>query len=224
MGVIRHVDAGYAARRRGRRRARRAHPDEDSSARSSVAMTFRGRGRLLARRRGVRASGASSRSGSRWPREAIEANLAALSPHAKRASAADDGAFVEDFCNWQRIEPMRRFIRRVAGRRDRRRADGRVGTCGCTTTTCSSRSREPRQRTPWHQDLPVLQRRRAAERLDVVPGRPGRPGVDAASSSPGRTSGRGTCRGRSSTARPSGSPTARSPSCRRSTAIPIGSG
>ena len=36
-------------------------------------------------------------------REAIDANLADLSPYAKRASAADDGAFIEDFCNWQRI-------------------------------------------------------------------------------------------------------------------------
>lgn len=36
-------------------------------------------------------------------RDAIDANLAALSPRAKRASAADDGAFVEDFCNWSRL-------------------------------------------------------------------------------------------------------------------------
>jgi hypothetical protein len=43
-------------------------------------------------------------------REAIDANLADLSPRAKRASAADDGAFVEDFCNWQRLPAMRRFI------------------------------------------------------------------------------------------------------------------
>jgi hypothetical protein len=43
-------------------------------------------------------------------REAIEANLAELSPNAKRASDAGDGAFVEDFCNRQRIEPLRRFI------------------------------------------------------------------------------------------------------------------
>ena len=42
---------------------------------------------------------------------AIEANLAALSPLAKRASADQDGAFIEDFCNWERIEPLERFIR-----------------------------------------------------------------------------------------------------------------
>ena len=43
--------------------------------------------------------------------EAIEANLADLSPHAKRASADDDGAFVEDFCNWQRIPALEKFVR-----------------------------------------------------------------------------------------------------------------
>ena len=43
-------------------------------------------------------------------REAIDANLAALSPHAKRASDVADRAFIEDFCNWERIEAMRRFI------------------------------------------------------------------------------------------------------------------
>ena len=43
-------------------------------------------------------------------REAIDANLADLSPRAKRASADDDGAFIEDFCNWQRLPAMERFI------------------------------------------------------------------------------------------------------------------
>ena len=37
-------------------------------------------------------------------RDAIEANLADLGPAAKRASATDDGAFVEDFCSWSRLE------------------------------------------------------------------------------------------------------------------------
>ena len=32
-------------------------------------------------------------------REAIDENLADLSPRAKRASADGDGAFIEDFCN-----------------------------------------------------------------------------------------------------------------------------
>lgn len=43
--------------------------------------------------------------------EAIDANLADLSPLAKRASDDDDGAFVEDFCNWQRLPATERFIR-----------------------------------------------------------------------------------------------------------------
>ena len=43
-------------------------------------------------------------------REAIDANLADLSPLAKRASADDDGAFIEDFCNWQRLPAIERFI------------------------------------------------------------------------------------------------------------------
>ena len=53
-------------------------------------------------------------------REAVDANLADLSPLAKRASGDDDGAFVEDFCSWQRVPAMERFIRessagRIAG-------------------------------------------------------------------------------------------------------------
>lgn len=44
-------------------------------------------------------------------REAIEENLRALSPLGKRASAVDDGAFVEDFCNWRRISKLESFIR-----------------------------------------------------------------------------------------------------------------
>ena len=34
---------------------------------------------------------------------AIEANLHDLSPRAKRASAEEDGSFIEDFCSWQRV-------------------------------------------------------------------------------------------------------------------------
>ena len=44
-------------------------------------------------------------------REAIDANLADLSPGAKRASGDDDGAFIEDFCSWQRIPAIERFAR-----------------------------------------------------------------------------------------------------------------
>ena len=84
---------------------------------------------------------------------AIEANLADLSPRAKRASADRDGAFVEDFCNWTRLPAMERFIRRS-------------GTAAVAAELMGSRTvrlyhdhvlvKEPgtRQRTPWHQDQP----------------------------------------------------------------------
>ena len=86
-------------------------------------------------------------------REAIEANLADLSPLAKRASADDDGAFVEDFCNWQRIPAMERFIRESGV------ATIAAELTGATTVRLYHDHvlvKEPgtRQRTPWHQDQP----------------------------------------------------------------------
>ncbi len=94
---------------------------------------------------------------------AIEANLASLSPLAKRASPGTDGAFVEDFCNWQRIEPLERFIRTspaaaIAGE-----------LLGCEQIRLYHDHvlvKEPgtRQRTPWHQDLPYYN---VAGRLNV---------------------------------------------------------
>jgi ectoine hydroxylase-related dioxygenase (phytanoyl-CoA dioxygenase family) len=85
--------------------------------------------------------------------EAIDANLADLSPRAKRASADDDGAFIEDFCNWNRLAAMERFIR-----------DSPAGEiAGELTSSQTIRLyhdhvlvKEPgtRQRTPWHQDQP----------------------------------------------------------------------
>jgi ectoine hydroxylase-related dioxygenase (phytanoyl-CoA dioxygenase family) len=84
---------------------------------------------------------------------AIDANLAELSPYAKRASAAGDGAFVEDFCNWQRIEPMRRFIAESPA------AEIAAQLMGGRTVRLYHDHvlvKEPgtSQRTPWHQDLP----------------------------------------------------------------------
>jgi len=85
--------------------------------------------------------------------QAIDANLADLSPLAKRASAADDGAFVEDFCNWNRLPAMERFIRESPA----------AAIAGALTGSSSIRLyhdhvlvKEPgtRQRTPWHQDQP----------------------------------------------------------------------
>ncbi len=86
-------------------------------------------------------------------REAVDANLADLSPRAKRASAADDGAFVEDFCNWQRIPAIERFIRESPA------AAIAAQLMGSTTVRLyhdHMLTKEPgtRQRTPWHQDQP----------------------------------------------------------------------
>ena len=86
-------------------------------------------------------------------REAIEANLADLSPLAKRASERSDGAFVEDFCNWQRIPAMERFIRETDA------AEIAGDLMGARTVRLYHDhvlTKEPgtRQRTPWHQDLP----------------------------------------------------------------------
>lgn len=85
--------------------------------------------------------------------EAIDANLADLSSLAKRASDADDGAFVEDFCNWQRIPEMETFIRTSAA------ASIAAQLLGAHTVRLYHDHvlvKEPgtRQRTPWHQDLP----------------------------------------------------------------------
>jgi ectoine hydroxylase-related dioxygenase (phytanoyl-CoA dioxygenase family) len=86
--------------------------------------------------------------------EAIEANLAAPGPLAKVASRPDDpGRIFEDFCNWQRIPAIERFIRetplallsqRLMGSRTVRLYHDHLLV------------KEPgtRQRTPWHQDQP----------------------------------------------------------------------
>jgi ectoine hydroxylase-related dioxygenase (phytanoyl-CoA dioxygenase family) len=88
-----------------------------------------------------------------WAVEAIDANLADLSPLATRASADNDGAFIEDFCNWQRLAPMERFIRESPA----------AAIAGELTGSRRIRLyhdhvlvKEPgtRQRTPWHQDQP----------------------------------------------------------------------
>ncbi len=85
--------------------------------------------------------------------EAIEANLADLSPRAVRASAVDDGAFIEDFCNWNRIPTMEQFIRESPA------AAIAAHLTGSTTIRLYHDHmlvKEPgtRQRTPWHQDQP----------------------------------------------------------------------
>lgn len=88
-----------------------------------------------------------------WAREAIDANLADLSPRAKRASRDTDGAFIEDFCNWRRLPAMERFITESPG----------AEIAAELTRSKSIRLyhdhvlvKEPgtTQRTPWHQDQP----------------------------------------------------------------------
>ena len=84
---------------------------------------------------------------------AIDANLAALSPYAKRASSDGDEAFIEDFCNWQRIPEMEAFIRTTGAAA---LAGGLLGTDTLRLYHDHVLVKEPgtRQRTPWHQDLP----------------------------------------------------------------------
>ncbi len=88
-----------------------------------------------------------------WAAEAIDANLADLSPRSKRASAEDDGAFIEDFCNWDRLPVMERFIRESPA------AEIAAMLTGSNTILLYHdhvlvMEPGPRQRTPWHQDQP----------------------------------------------------------------------
>jgi ectoine hydroxylase-related dioxygenase (phytanoyl-CoA dioxygenase family) len=87
-------------------------------------------------------------------REGIEANLAAPSPRAKVASKPDDpGRFFEDFCNWQRIAQLGRFIHEapLASAAQRLMQSNTVRLYHDHLLV-----KEPgtRQRTPWHQDQP----------------------------------------------------------------------
>jgi len=88
-----------------------------------------------------------------WARDAIDANLADLSPRALRASGDDDGAFIEDFCNWDRLPAMERFVRATPG------AEIAAALTGSSTIRLYHDHvlvKEPgtRQATPWHQDQP----------------------------------------------------------------------
>ena len=86
-------------------------------------------------------------------REAIDANLADLSPYAKRASGADDGAFIEDFCSWQRIPVLERFIRESPAAAIAARLM-HAETVRLYHDHVLVKEPGTRQRTPWHQDLP----------------------------------------------------------------------
>jgi len=86
-------------------------------------------------------------------RRAIDENLADLSDLAKRASAEDDGAFVEDFCNWQRLSSMEEFIRTSSAAR---LAGELMGARAVRLYHDHVLVKEPgtKQRTPWHTDGP----------------------------------------------------------------------
>ena len=105
----------------------------------------------------------------------IEENLRDPSPLAQVASHPDDpGWFFEDFCNWQVNGAYRRLI-----------FESSVG--GVVAQLMQSHEarlyhdhllvKEPgtRQRTPWHQESALLQRRRPSERQHVATGRSGPP-------------------------------------------------
>lgn len=84
----------------------------------------------------------------------IERNLSEPSPLHLIASDPDDpGFFIEDFCNWQRIDEFRQLAF------DSRAADVALELMGCTTVRLfhdHTLVKEPgtRQVTPWHQDQP----------------------------------------------------------------------
>jgi ectoine hydroxylase-related dioxygenase (phytanoyl-CoA dioxygenase family) len=97
-------------------------------------------------------------------RRAIDANLAHLSPYAKRASDAGDGAFIEDFCNWQRIPELEQFVRTSGASRIAADLIGGAGPVRLFHDHVLVKEPGTRQRTPWHQDIPYYN---VAGRLNV---------------------------------------------------------
>jgi len=85
--------------------------------------------------------------------EAVEAVLADLSPTAKRASGADDGAFVEDFCRWRDIGAIEALARTSAAAAIAAELTG-AATIRLHHDHVLVKEAGTRQRTPWHQDLP----------------------------------------------------------------------
>lgn len=89
-----------------------------------------------------------------WLRDGIEQNLADPGPRALVVSpAADTGLFVEDFCNWQRIEGYRRVLQEspIAAA-----AGILMGSDTVRIHHDHLLVKEPRtqRRTPWHHDQP----------------------------------------------------------------------
>jgi ectoine hydroxylase-related dioxygenase (phytanoyl-CoA dioxygenase family) len=84
---------------------------------------------------------------------AIEAVLADLSPTAKRASADDDGAFVEDFCRWGDVAAIEELARTSPAAAIAAELTG-ASTVRLFHDHVLVKEAGTRQRTPWHQDLP----------------------------------------------------------------------
>ena len=85
--------------------------------------------------------------------QAIGANLADLSPMAKRASADDDGAFIEDFRSWDRLPEIERFVRESPGAAIAAELTG-ASTIRLYHDHMLVKEPGTKQRTPWHQDQP----------------------------------------------------------------------
>ena len=87
-------------------------------------------------------------------RSGVEQNLAEPGPFAKVASRPDDpGWFFEDFCNWQRIEPYRRYIQDGAAASVARSLMG-SDTVRLYHDHLLVKEAGTRTATPWHQDQP----------------------------------------------------------------------
>jgi ectoine hydroxylase-related dioxygenase (phytanoyl-CoA dioxygenase family) len=84
---------------------------------------------------------------------AIDAVLADLSPTAKRASADDDGAFVEDFCRWGEVAAIEELARTSPAAAIAGSLTG-ASTVRLFHDHVLVKEAGTRQRTPWHQDLP----------------------------------------------------------------------
>ncbi len=85
--------------------------------------------------------------------DAIEEVLADLSPTAKRASADDDGAFVEDFCRWGDVAAIEELARTSSAAAIAAELTG-SHTVRLYHDHVLVKEADTRQRTPWHQDLP----------------------------------------------------------------------
>jgi ectoine hydroxylase-related dioxygenase (phytanoyl-CoA dioxygenase family) len=138
-------------------RERSAHNGRKMFTRSGLSSEFWRDGAVVVR-------GAFTAEQVELARQAIDANLADLSPFAKRASDGDDGAFIEDFCNWQTIPALERFIRESPAAEIAAALLPESGSVRLYHDHVLVKEPGTRQRTPWHQDIPYYN---VAGRLNV---------------------------------------------------------